>query len=256
MTEAVVMQSAAVRLGRHWAMTEVDFTLPEGAVLAVLGPNGSGKSTLVRALLGVVPLNRGSARVLGLPPADVPAEWIAYVPQIKMLDRSFPGRSIDLVATGMLRRWPWRLADAEHRGVLAGLEAAGAAHLAERTLGELSGGELQRVYLARAVARRPRLVLLDEPATGMDPTGEESVHRYVDECRRTGATTVVLVTHDLSVAYDHATHALLLSQRQIAFGTPPDVLARPRLQEAFGHHGHALSGSTPWLIQRGGDADA
>ncbi len=237
-TLAVEVRDLTVRLGERAALEQVSFALPTGAVLAVVGPNGSGKSTLLRALLGLVPAHAGWAIVLGNTPGEGPPGAIGYVPQIKTLDRTFPGTSIDLVVSGIRRRWPWRISRKERQQALAALELIDARGLADQAVAELSGGELQRVYLARAAARAPRLIMLDEPATGIDMVGEESIYRFIDACRSEGAVTVIIVTHDLSVSHHHATHVLLLNRRAIAFGPPTATLTEEMLGRAYGHKEH------------------
>jgi len=237
-TLAVEVRDLSVRLGERTVLEQVSFALPAGAVLAVVGPNGSGKSTLLRTLLGLVPASAGSALVLGYSPGEGPPSAIGYVPQIKTLDRTFPGTSIDLVVSGIRRRWPWRISREERQRALTALELIGAQGLADQAVAELSGGELQRVYLARAAARAPRLIMLDEPATGIDMIGEESIYRFIDACRSEGAVTVIIVTHDLSVSHHHATHVLLLNRRAVGFGSPSAILTEDALGRAYGHKEH------------------
>jgi zinc transport system ATP-binding protein len=236
---ALETQGLAVRFHDHLALADVTFAVPEGAFMAVVGPNGSGKSTLIRVLLGIVPPSAGAVRLYGRLPSEVPPEWLGYVPQLKTLDRTFPALAVELVATGLRRCWPGLVGAGARREALAALEAVGAAHLADRPSGRLSGGELQRVYLARGLVRRPRLVVLDEPATGIDVAGEADMYRFLDAYHRANAATIVMVTHDLEAAHHHASHVLVLNQRQISFGSPDAALGEASLRRAFGHVGHA-----------------
>ncbi len=160
-----------VRFGTHEVLQGISFELQAGDFLAVVGPNGSGKTTLVKTLLGLIEPDVGSVRVFGRPPIDAAPDRIGYVPQIKTLDRSFPALTIELVVTGLTRRWPARISSYDRARAMDALEQAGASAFARHPLGELSGGELQRVYLARTLVRRPELILLDEPATGIDTGG-------------------------------------------------------------------------------------
>jgi zinc transport system ATP-binding protein len=239
---AIETNRLGVRFGDVAALSEVSLALPAGSFLAILGPNGSGKSTLLKVLLGLVPPGGGRVAIFGRAPDAVPADWIGYVPQVKTLDRTFPALALELVANGLRRGWPGRLTADEKSRALAALERCGAAHLATRSLGRLSGGELQRVYLARGLVRRPRLVVLDEPASGIDAVGEADMYRQLDAYHHETQATVLMVTHDWEAAYHHATHVLVLSGRQVAFGTPDTALTDTVLRRAFGHvdHDHSM----------------
>ncbi|MDQ3022898.1 MAG: metal ABC transporter ATP-binding protein, partial [bacterium] len=206
---------------------------------AVLGPNGGGKTTLLRCLLGLQPYASGELRVLGQLPAAVRAQDVSYVPQQKTLDRSFPAQALEVVLSGLRRRWSWRIGGADVQLALEALRDAGAEKFAQRSISVLSGGELQRVFLARALVRRPQLILLDEPASGVDIAGEADFHQVLEAYRRNSGATVVMVTHDWAGAAHHADKVLVLAQRQLAFGPPHEALSDSVLRDAFGHHGHA-----------------
>ena len=264
---ALDVDGLTVRYGSVPALREVGFRLAEGGFLTVLGPNGSGKSTLLKALLGLVPGVTGTIRLFDRPRADVPADWVAYVPQVKTLDRRFPARARDLVLTGLHRRWLARPDPADRRRADEALARVGAGRLAERSLADLSGGELQRVYLARCFAQRPRLILLDEPATGIDVVGAADLYDLLDAYQHDEGATLVMVTHDWEVAYHHATAVLLLSGQQISYGPPREALTDACVRKAFGHMGHAhgmlLTGAAHGHVHRhapvpdaSGDAEA
>ena len=235
---AVDVKNLSVRFGDHLALEDVTCSLPAGAYLAILGPNGAGKSTLLKVLLGLLEPTEGEARVFGRRPGDVPPDWVGYVPQIKTLERSFPALAIELVLTGLLGRWPGRIKPGERQKAMAAMELTGTAHLATRPIGHLSGGELQRVYLARSLARRPRLIMLDEPATGMDIAGESDMYVNLESYQRDTGATLLMITHDWEVARHHADAVLILDRRQVSFGPPDEALAEAPLRAAFGHLGH------------------
>ena len=236
--QAVAARDLTVNYAGHCALREVGFALPSRAFLTILGPNGSGKSTLLRVLLGLVHPSAGNVRLFDAVPDRASADLVGYVPQIKTLDRTFPAVSRELVATGLLRRWPWWLSGTDKARVHEALQRVGAGHLTDRSVGHLSGGELQRVYLARALVRQPRLVLLDEPATGIDAKGEEDFYHLLESHHEHSETTIVMVTHDWAAARHHATHVLLLKTHQVAFGPPAEVLTEANMRSAFGHVGH------------------
>jgi zinc transport system ATP-binding protein len=227
-----------VRFGEYQALDAISLRLPEGAFMAIIGPNGAGKSTFLKALLGLLEPTSGSVRVLGNAPRSVPRESIGYVPQIKTLERSFPAVALDLVLTGLLGRWPWRVRAAERSLALGAMERTTTAHLAERPIGHLSGGELQRVYLARSLVRRPRLILLDEPASGMDALGEADMYDRLEDYQGETGATVLMITHDWQVARHHADFVFVMDRHLVSFGPPDESLTEDHLRQAFGHAGH------------------
>lgn len=238
MSAAVTVAAATVRLGDYVALDAVSFEVAGGSTLAILGPNGAGKSTLIRAVLGLIPLAAGSISLYGKPVGQTPPEWIGYVPQLKTIDRRFPAVTCELVASGRRRGWPGRLSRVEHDAVEEALSVVGAGHLSHRPINWLSGGELQRVYLARALVRQPRLVLLDEPASGIDAVGEDDMHGYLEGYQRQHKATVLMITHDWLAARHHADNALLLNRRVVSWGPPAEALTDERIRHAFGHVGH------------------
>ncbi len=234
---ALETHNLTVRFGDFLALDGVSFTLPESAFLALIGPNGAGKSTLIHALLGLVAPSSGTVRVLGQQPGQFP-QHIGYVPQIKTFDRSFPALALELVLTGVLRGWVGRIKP-EHKALaLEALERVGAEQLAARAVGRLSGGELQRVYLARALVRKPKLILLDEPATGIDVIGEKDMYSLLERYRAESGATLAMITHDLDVARYHASHVAILNRKLFGFGDPKTVMNDDCLARAYGHAHH------------------
>lgn len=229
----------SARRGAFDVLDDVSFTLAPGELCAVLGPNGGGKTTLLQCILGLLAPARGAVLIDGVPAARADSAQLSYVPQLKTLDRSFPALAAELVLSGVKRRWSWRLGAADLQLARSALALVGAEPLTLRSAGQLSGGELQRVYLARALARRPRLILLDEPASGVDVAGEADFHHVLDDYRRQSGATVLMVTHDWGGSLHHADQVLLLNRRQLAFGSPAEALSDRVLRDAFGHHGHS-----------------
>lgn len=237
--DAVVVDGVTVRYRDHEALHDLSFHIPPGRFVAVVGPNGSGKTTLLKTLLGLEMPDQGTVQVLGQPPHAVEIGAIGYVPQIKTFDRSFPAVAVELVLSALHQRWPFGVSEDERKQAVAALERVGARRLADRALGELSGGELQRVYLARSIIRTPRLLLLDEPATGVDRAGAHDLYDLLDAYQQRTDATILMVTHDWNAAYHHASHVLVLDRRQVSFGPPDVALSEAHLRQAFGHVGHA-----------------
>lgn len=228
----VTLEHLSVRLGDIEALTDVSVEIPAACLTALIGPNGSGKSTLLKALLGLVPY-RGTVTF------NLAGGPIGYVPQRLDLERTLPVTVGDYMAA-LRHRWPVALGLGRRRhGIVDTLARLDAAHLVDRPLGGLSGGELQRVMLALAIEPTPRLLLLDEPASGMDLRSEQRLYDIVKKLIREHACAVVMVSHDLSVVSDMTDHVLCLNRRLICRGGPRDILTDATIAEVFGH-GHAV----------------
>lgn len=233
------MEDLSVIYGEQPALSHVAFEVRAGSFVAIIGPNGSGKTSLIKVLLGIIRPSNGNVRIFGRAPGAFDPGLVGYVPQVKTLERQFPALALELVVSGARGRWPARIPASERERALAVLDQVGAVHLARRQLSALSGGELQRVYLARSLIRRPQLVMLDEPAAGIDVAGASDLYELLEEYQQREGATVFMVTHDWNVAYHHASHVLVLNRSQISFGPSPEVLNEKTLRQAFGHVGHA-----------------
>lgn len=238
-----------VQFGDHSALRDVGFQVEGGAFVAIVGPNGSGKTTLLETIVGLERPTAGRVRVFGKAPRAVAPGVVGYVPQVKTLDRSFPAQAIDVVLSALHQRWPFRLREAGREQALDALSRVGAEPLAARPVGKLSGGELQRIYLARSLIRTPRLVVLDEPTTGVDAVGTLDLYAFLETYQRECDATVLMVTHDWNTAYHHADQVLVLDGTQVSFGPPEQALDEQCLREAFGHVGHAHA-----MLMGGGNA--
>ena len=238
---AVTVQDISVVYSGHRALEDITFSVPSGAFVAIIGPNGGGKTSLLHVILGIAKPAAGSVTLFGETPLALPACDVGYVPQRKTLDTSFPATVLELVVTGVRGTWPWRVTDKERDAACEALDRTGVGHVATFPIGELSGGQLQRAYLARAMVRRPKLMILDEPAAGIDVVGEAAMYHLLADYQEETGATVLMITHDWEGARCHASDVLLLNRRVIGFGAP-DVIAREEnLLQAFGHAGHIKS---------------
>lgn len=207
--------------------------LAAGAVTALVGPNGSGKSTLLHAVAGLLDPVAGSVAVHGRPPKEARRD-VAYVLQSVAVTEFLPITVREVVAMGRYaERGPFRPLRAEDRArIAAAVERLELAPLVNRHVGELSGGERQRAFVAQALAQDARVLLLDEPVTGLDLASADRIREVIDDERSAGRT-VVVATHDLAEA-QRADHLVLLAGRVVAAGPPSSVLTRQALVEAYG----------------------
>jgi manganese/iron transport system ATP-binding protein/manganese/zinc/iron transport system ATP- binding protein len=206
-------------------LSGVSFAFDAGTIAAVLGPNGGGKTTLFRALLGELPVRRGTVELAARP---------AYVPQTDRTRHDFPVNALDVVLMGAYARTPaWRrVARADREAARAALDRVGLADRARDRFGVLSGGQRQRVLIARALLQDAPMLLLDEPLSGVDGVSAERIEALFAELRAEGRTLLV-ATHDVrqAAAWDQV---LCLHRRQIAYGPPAAVLGAETLRETYG----------------------
>jgi zinc transport system ATP-binding protein len=213
MSEAVVeLSGVQVDLGGSRVLENLDLAVGRNDFLGVIGPNGGGKTTLLRVILGMVTPTDGSVSVFGTDPAHA-RKRVGYVPQQTFFDRGFPISVLDTVLLGFLQRRPplRRFTRADRRSAAEALDRVGLAHLAGRRLGALSGGELQRAFIARALVGRPQLLLLDEPTSSVDQTSKTSVYELLHQLR--SELAIILVTHDVGVISNHVDSIACLNRR-------------------------------------------
>jgi ABC-type Mn2+/Zn2+ transport system ATPase subunit len=240
--EAVVARDLVVRYEDFTALMAATLTVHYGEALGVVGPNGSGKSTLLKSIAGLLMPASGELCVLGSQPRKLPAGTIAYVPQVEAVDWSFPATVWDVVAMGRFARLQfWQHFAARDREVVRhALEVVNIAALADRHIANLSGGQQQRAFVARAIAQEPKLLLLDEPTTGVDAATEEALRRVVRQLVEDGLP-VVMATHDLDRVDEWFDRLLVLDRRVLALGTPREVVesgAYSAIREHTHTHGH------------------
>ena len=211
-------QGISVRLGGADVLRHVSLSINPGEIVTILGPNGSGKSTLLRALLGIVPVSAGRVvRAAGL--------RIGYVPQRLAIDPSLP------ITVRRFLSLPVRVTDAQ---ATAALIRAGLPEVAGRQMAALSGGQLQRVLLARALLADPQVLVLDEPTQGLDQPGEAAFYRLIEEVRQATGAAVLMVSHDLHVVMAASDRVICLNGHICCEGTPQVVSTAPEYRALFG----------------------
>lgn len=238
MNYAIEINNLSLNFAEIKVLENINFNITDGSFVSIVGPNGAGKTTLMKILLGLIKYNTGEVKIFGKNPNEVDPALIGYVPQVKTMDRKFPALAIELVTSGLSRRWPWFVKGEEKQRSMEALSMVKASNLAKRSLSELSGGELQRVCLARSIVRNPKLVVLDEPATGIDAIGEADLYNLLEAYQEKSNATILMITHDWHVANHHSDFVLLLNRKQVSFGPPAESLSESNLRTAFGHIGH------------------
>lgn len=232
----------------HVALRDASFDLAPGTICGLVGVNGSGKSTMFKAVMGLVRPSRGRVRIGGEPiEAALRRNLVAYVPQAEEVDWSFPVSVRDVVMMGRYGHMNiLRLSRAVDRAaVAAALDRVGMADLAERQIGELSGGQRKRVFLARALAQGGQLLLLDEPFTGVDVTTEDAIIALLKALRDEGRI-ILVSTHNLGSVPTFCDRVVLVNRTVLAAGPTAEVFTGPNLLRAFGGalRQHSLPGAT------------
>jgi len=241
--------NVSLALGATPVLEEVSLRVEANDYLAILGPNGGGKTTLLKLLLGLHAPDRGEVRVLGDTPRRARGR-VGYVPQHVRFDLEFPIRVLDVVLMGRLRRAPgYRVGAADRDAAHAALARVEMQDLGARPLGALSGGQLQRVLIARALAQRPELLLLDEPTSSLDERIGRSVWELFEEL--SGEMAVVVVSHDIGAISRHVRGVACLNRRlhghpskeltsdilEATYGCPVDLLAHGHPHRVLTEHG-------------------
>lgn len=248
-TPAIELQNLSLWRGSVPVLEDIDLQVRRGSFLALLGPNGSGKTTLLRVILGLITPQQGTVRVLGNRPRDARGR-VGYVPQRAAFDLDFPIHSDEVVCMGRLprKRWLRQYDAADREAARHALDTMEAAHLADRPIGTLSGGELQRVLIARALAMEPELLLLDEPTASLDERIGRGIWEILEELSQ--QMTIVLVSHDIGAISHYVREVACLNRRlhmhpdgelsdeilEATYGCPVDLLAHGHPHRVLSPH--------------------
>ena len=242
--EALRLVGAGLQVGGRSIWQGVDLQVARGEFVAILGPNGAGKSTLLKALLGVLPLTEGTISVFGKK-VRRGNDAVGYLPQRRNFDADLRVRGIDLVRLGLDgSHWGFPLplvarlaagkARANARRVAEVIEMVGATRYAGRPIGEMSGGEQQRILIAQALVAGARMLVLDEPLDSLDLSNQQAISGLVQRICQESGVTVLLVAHDINPILPYVDRVVYVAQGQVVSGTPDEVIRSETLSRLYG----------------------
>lgn len=235
---AIEFKDVSVRRGEKLILKDLTFNVPEGAFLGIIGPNGGGKTTLLKAILGLVRLEKGEIRIFGLPPDKIKTkgEVVGYVPQQKEHVKNFPASVFEVVQMGRYGRIGLfrRPTAADGERVRKSLAFVGMEELAGVPIDELSGGQQQRVFIARALAAEPRILLLDEPTTGVDAKTRSQFYNLLMELHSQLSLTIIMVSHDIAVVFNYCDIFGCLNQTMEVHNEFDEDLLRREIAQKYG----------------------
>lgn len=218
--KALEVENVTVVFDGRTVLEDVTFWVPVGEFLCLSGPNGAGKSTLLKVILGLVKPKYGRVKIGGT---------IGYVPQRKAFDREFPATPLDVVVANLRGTWPLRITKDERDIAMEVLKRTGAQRLAKAQMRDLSGGETQRVFLARALVTKPTLLVLDEPTAGVDVGGRAAIVDLMAEISASETIAAILVTHNIQAIARCAERVIYLDKRIRAWGLWTELAKNPEL---------------------------
>ena len=234
LSPALVIDDLTVAYNSKPAIWDVDLTVPEGVLMAIVGPNGAGKSTLIKAALNLIPRSAGTAQFYGLS-YEKARHLVGYVPQRGSVDWDFPTSVIDVVTMGLYGKLGWfhRPGRKERDLAMEALSQVSMTEYAERQISQLSGGQQQRTFLARALVQDAQIYFMDEPFAAVDAVTERAIVAILRELRARGKT-VIVVHHDLQTVEDYFDWVTLLNIEVIASGPTAETFTPEKLQRTYG----------------------
>ncbi len=234
MMEAIKIENLTVALSGKEILSGVNLVLQEGKFLGIVGPNGGGKTTLLKVILSLVKHVAGNVRVFGKPPLQAVREGVfGYLPQHMNVDSDFPATAIDVVLMGLYGKFR-RVSGDGRKKAEEMLTTMGMSSFAGHSFGKLSGGQQQRVSIARALVSDPRLLILDEPSTGIDAVGQEDFYHLLKGLQKRFGLSIVMVSHDIGVITSYVDEIACLNKTLHYQGSPLGALNEDVLRELYG----------------------
>ncbi|NLC07010.1 MAG: metal ABC transporter ATP-binding protein [Syntrophomonadaceae bacterium] len=235
---ALELANVSVYLADRLVLEDVSLVIPQRSLVGIIGPNGAGKTTLLKLILGLIKATTGRITLFGTVITknhQIAHQLIGYVPQRHQFDFRFPLSVRDVVMLGRLatRGLARRATPQDRLAVEESLTRVGLEGLATRPVGELSGGQQQLVFLARALCRQPRLLLLDEPTNGLDIAAQEKFYHLILDLKEALGLTIITVSHDLAAIAAHADQLMCLNRTVHIHGTPVEVVCSSKLDKAY-----------------------
>jgi zinc transport system ATP-binding protein len=217
------IKNLTVRYNDHVILNQLNFWVNSGEIVAIIGPNGSGKTTLLKAILGLIP-HQGEVTIFGGSPR-LALDNIGYVPQRLDFDRTFPLTVEEFLNFIKVKNRPWREEVLREVGVNTFMD---------KGLGELSGGQLQRLLIAKALLKEPKLLMLDEATSGVDIAAEMTFFELIEHLNKTHNVTIMLISHEVQMVYKFATQILCLNKDLVCNGRPKEAITKEVLEKLYG----------------------
>jgi len=222
--KVIEVKNLNVNFNGHSVLREINFEISKGEIIAVVGPNGAGKTTLFRAMLGMVQFE-GEISILGKTPKKA-LNKVSYVPQKFQFDKSFPLKVRELLELSVRRR--------DYGKVREVIESVGMSEQQNKLIGQLSGGQIQRVLIARALLNSPEIIFLDEPTMGVDMEGEKGFYEIIRNLNSSQKATILMITHEINMVYQYASQVICLNRDIYCYGLPKDAITDEILKKLYG----------------------
>jgi zinc transport system ATP-binding protein len=238
----ISLSNVTVGYGTHIILEDMSFEISPGDYVGLAGPNGAGKSTLVRAILGLIPTQKGDIRLFDTPLSQFrlwdAIGYLAQRPPETLL--RFPGTVREVVTLGLIARksWPKLITDQDKKLVDQMLQTLDISHLANLPLNQLSGGQQQRALLARALVLKPQLLILDEPTNALDPNIRRDFFQVIQNLNLQEKVTIILISHDTSSIGEYANKLMYIDREIVFYGTFPEFCMQDDMNRIFGTHSH------------------